>query len=664
MKRIFTLILMALLFAGSANAAKDKSYSLASPDGKTVISVETGSRLTWSVTYNNQTVIVPSAISITVDGVAYGPAAKVVKTSTNTQKGKKKTPFYKAESIDYSYSELDIRFKDDFGVIFRAYNGEGVAYRFYSTSLNGGEKVNAEQAEFNFDSNYPTYVGYTTGSGNLFKTNFQNLYSLETLDDFNVKSIAFSPLLVRLNNGLNVEITESDIEAYPGMFLKKTEGCEHSLCGEFAKVPSKLSVDKTRGEEIVAEYSEDVAVIRIASSAKQPRFFPWRILAIEETDADLLTNNIVALTASECRVKNFDWVRPGKIAWDWWNDWNIAGVDFRAGINTETYKYYIDFAAANGIEYVVLDEGWSNNLDMMVLVPEIDLKAIVDYAASKKVGIVLWGVAYLLDSNLEAICQKYSEMGVKGFKIDFINRDDQFAVERLYRINEACAKYHLMLDYHGMYKPAGMNHTYPNVINFEGVYGLEEVKWIKPDKDMVTYDVTFPFIRQLSGPVDYTQGAMRNANKKQYMPSNTLPMSQGTRSRQVAEYVIFDSPFEMLCDTPTNYIKEQETTSYIAQIPTVWDETVVLDAKIGEYIVEARRSGKTWYVGGLTNWDARDITVNLNFFKGTKTVSLFRDGINADRNATDYKLEKLKANPGDAIKVHMAPGGGFAMIIK
>lgn len=658
------LVTLALALAGNAEAAKDKAYTVTSPDGRTVINVETGDVLNWSVVYNGQTVIQPSAISMTINGVTYGPGSKVSKSSTDKEKGTYKTPIYKTASVDYAYSELDLRFKEDFGVKFRAYDGEGVAYRFYFTGLQGGEVVNAEQAEFNFDFNYKTYTGYTIGTKKPFTTNFQNIYKVQTLETLENEKIAFTPLLVQLNNGLNVEITESDIEAYPGMFLQKNPELSHSISAVFAKVPSQVSVGEKRGEEMVEAYGENVAEIRSASSSKQPRLFPWRILAIAENDGALLTNNIVALTAAKNRIGDFGWVKPGKIAWDWWNDWNITGVDFRAGINTDTYKYYIDFAAANGIEYVVLDEGWSDHLNMLEIVPAIDLQAIIDHAKARNVGIVLWGVAYLMDKDLEAICQKYSEMGVKGFKIDFINRNDQLAVERLYRINEMCAKYKLMLDYHGMYPPAGMNHTYPNVVNFEGVYGLEEVKWIKDGSVMVDYDVTFPFIRQLSGPVDYTQGAVHNVIKSDYAPNYSNPVAPGTRSRQVAEYVIFDSPFEMLCDSPSNYMKEQETASFIAQIPTVWDETVVLDAKVGEYIVEARRSGKTWYVGGLTNWDARDITVNFSFFKGSKTASIFRDGVNADRNANDYKSEKLKVSAGTPVKIHMAPGGGFAMIIK
>lgn len=658
-------IAMVLAFSVSAFAAKPKSFTLASPDEKTAVIVVVGDQITYYVTHNGQTVLQPSAVSMTIDGKEYGINAKLSKNTLSKEKGKFKSPIYKFSEVQFAYNELDLRFADGFGLKFRAYDNEGVAYRFYFTDLKGGEKVNAELAEFNFDFDYKTYVPYTTGKKNLYNTNFQNTYNVETLSAFNSESIAFTPLLVQLNNGVNVEITESDLEAYPGMFLKKNAGRTNSLVGDFAKVPSEVMVHQKRGEEKVVSYSDDMAIIREASTPKAPRFFPWRLIAIADGDGALLTNNLVALTAAPNRIGDFGWVKPGKIAWDWWNDWDLFGVDFRAGINTETYKYFIDFASANKIEYVVLDEGWSEPLDMLKIKPEVDLKAILDYAKSKNVGIVLWCVAHMLDSNLETICKTYADMGVKGFKVDFINRDDQLAVETIYRIDEMCAKYKLMLDFHGMYKPAGMNHTYPHVVNFEGVWGLEELKWEKDGGTrMVEYDVTFPFIRTLAGPCDYTQGAMRNATKKEFRANYSHPMSGGTRCRQVAEYVIFDSPFEMMCDSPSMYMKEQETTSFIAQIPTVWDETVVLDAKIGEYILLARRNGKTWYVGGLTNWDARDITVNFDFLKGSKNATVFRDGVNADRNATDYKLEKVKVAADTPMTVHMAPGGGFAMIIK
>ena len=418
-----------------------------------------------------------------------------------------------------------------------------------------------------------------------------------------------------------------------------------------------------RGQVFVDTYTGNLAVIKENASKKAPRHFPWRALAIAEQETSLPTNNLVYLLASPNRIGDTSWIKPGKVAWDWWNDWNITGVDFKAGINTQTYKYYIDFASRNGIEYVVLDEGWSEPLDILKVNGDIDLRELVRYAASKKVDLVLWAVSYVLDNNLERACEIYSKMGIKGFKVDFMNRDDQVVTEQLYRIASTAARYHMLIDYHGMYKPAGMNRTWPNVINFEGVWGLEQMKWSRDD--MVVYDVTFPFIRMLSGPVDYTQGAMRNAVKSEYVPNNSNPMSQGTRARQVAEYIVFDSPLVMLCDNPTAYMKEQETVDFITDIPTVWDETRILQGALGKFIVTARRSGDKWYVGGLTDWSERDLSLDLsNLVKGQHNAVLYRDGINAVRNGTDYRIEPVEIQSKKPFLVHMAPGGGFVLVIE
>lgn len=396
------------------------------------------------------------------------------------------------------------------------------------------------------------------------------------------------------------------------------------------------------------------------------RAFPWRMFIVSENDKQLADCDMVYRLASPCRLQDVSWVKPGKVAWDWWNDWNIYDVDFRAGINTETYKYYIDFAAEHGIEYVILDEGWSVNMaaDLMQVIPEIDIPELVNYGKSKNVGIILWAGYHAFDRDMEKVVKHYSNMGVKGFKVDFMDRDDQEMVDFNYRAAETCAKYKLILDLHGTYKPAGMNRTYPNVLNFEGVHGLEQMKW-SPAVDQMKYDVIIPFIRQVAGPMDYTQGAMRNAAKGNYYPCNSEPMSQGTRCHQLAMYVILESPFNMLCDAPSNYMREPESLDFIANIPTVWDESITLDGKIGEYIVTARRHGNTWYVGGMTNWDARDIEVDLSLLKEKgKTVTLFKDGINAHRSGRDYKKENIKLNDKDKVKIHLAPGGGFAMKIE
>ncbi len=662
MKRFFTFFLLAAfacaLTAGSAQA---KVYKLSSPDGRTSVEVDVQKQITWSVRHGGQQVLAPSAISLTAAGNVIGYDARVKSARTEKIRGAVAAPFWRQAVIEERYNELELTLPDGWSLTFRAYDGEGVAYRFSSTSLKKGDRITAEQAEFNFDRDYTAYVPYNPDTEHPFATSFESKYTVAPLSAFRSDALAFSPLLVCLDGGLRVEVTDADIESYPGMFLKKGSR-SLSLEGSFAPVPAATRETPRRGQVVVDRYSDDLAVIRENASKKAPRHFPWRVLAIEESDADLPVNNLVYLLASPSRVKDISWIKPGKVAWDWWNDWNITGVDFEAGINTRTYKHYIDFAAENGIEYVVLDEGWSAPLDIMKLNPAIDLKELAKYASSKGVDLVLWAVSYVLDKDLEKACKTYSKMGIKGFKVDFMNRDDQEVTEQLYRIAEAAARHQMLVDYHGMYKPAGMNRTWPNVLNFEGVWGLEQMKWTT--EDIVEYDVTFPYIRMLSGPVDYTPGAMRNALKREFAPNNSNPVSQGTRARQVAEYVVFDAPFEMLCDNPSAYRKEQETTDFITAIPTVWDETRILQGTVGQYIVTARRSGTRWYIGGLTGWDARDLSLDLSgLVKGKHSAVLYRDGVNAARNATDYKIETVEVQSKKPLPVHMAPGGGFVLVI-
>ena len=458
-------------------------------------------------------------------------------------------------------------------------------------------------------------------------------------------------------NGKKIVITEADLMNYPGMLLQNKDG-NNRFENLFAPFPKEVKQGgHNELQMVVQEYEPYIAKLDGACS------FPWRVITVSENDAQMADNDMVWKLATPADP-NADWsyVKPGKVAWDWWNDWNLYGVDFRAGINNDTYKYYIDFASKNGIEYVILDEGWAVNkkADLFQVIPEIDLQMLADYAAERNVGLILWAGYWAFDRDMEKVCEHYSKMGIKGFKVDFMDRDDQVMVDFHRRAAEMCAKYNMMVDFHGTYKPTGLHRTYPNVVNYEGVHGLEQMKWDTPETDQVTYDVTIPFIRMVAGPFDYTQGAMRNATKKNYHPVNTEAMSQGTRCRQLAEFVIFDSPFSMLCDSPSNYLSEPECTRFIAEIPTVWDETKALDGKVSDYVVMARRSGNTWYVGAMTDWDARDLEIDLSFLPaGEYTIEVFKDGINADRAARDYKKTVEDFTPGK-LNVHMAPGGGFA----
>lgn len=453
-------------------------------------------------------------------------------------------------------------------------------------------------------------------------------------------------------------ITEADLESYPGMYLTSEDQLPLTLKGLFARVPAKveqgghnqLQMQVTKRENFIAKTTGS-------------RSFPWRVCIVTDNDVTLAVSDMVYRLAAPSRIDDTSWIRPGKVAWDWWNDWNIYGVDFKAGINNKTYKYYIDFASEHGIEYVILDEGWAVNLqaDLMKVIPEIDIPELVEYGRDRGVDIILWAGYHAFDRDMEEVCRHYAGMGVKGFKVDFMDRDDQELVDFIYRASETAARHKLLLDFHGMYKPTGVSRTWPNVLNFEGVHGLEQLKWSPESVDMVTYDVTVPFIRMAAGPMDYTQGAMRNAAQGNYRPVNSEPMSQGTRCRQLALYVVFNSPLNMLCDSPTEYMREPESLEFIASIPTVWDETQPLEGSVGEYVTLARRSGNNWYVGGITGWEKREVTVNLSFLPaGTYEMTLYRDGANAHRKGSDYSKEVRTVSSSENITLHMAPGGGFA----
>ena len=393
------------------------------------------------------------------------------------------------------------------------------------------------------------------------------------------------------------------------------------------------------------------------------KVFPWRIMMVG-TAEEIAMNNMSYLLGEPSRVDDISWIKPGKVAWDWWNNWNIGGVPFKAGINNDTYKHYIDFASRYGIEYVILDEGWAVNgkADLFQVVPEIDLPMLVNYAKERNVGIILWAGYYAFDRDMERVCQHYSKMGVKGFKVDFMDRDDQIVTDFYRRTAETCAKYHLVVDFHGAFKPAGLNRTYPNVLNFEGVFGLEQMKWAPATVDQMRYDCEIPFIRQAAGPMDYTQGAMLNGGRWNYHPCWSEPLSQGTRCHQLALYIVLESPLNMLCDSPTNYEKDPDYTRFVAEIPTVWDETRVLQGEVGEYIVTARRKGDTRYIGGITNWTERDVDVDLSQLGISSGVAeLYCDGVNAHRRGSDYSTQTIKQSGNQAIKVHLAPGGGFVL---
>ena len=658
-KKLYLAILSLLLLIGNASfAAKEKKYVLSSPDGTLKVEISAGNELAYQVMHGNDTILSHSNIGLVLEnGTIVGKTPRITGERRRKIKDNIESPFYRFKEFVATGNELDLKLKGGFGIIFRAYN-EGVAYRFYTTQ-SSDIIIKEEQAEFNFKEDYTAYLPYTTNDKKPMAMAYQNVYDIIPLSKAQPK-LAFLPVTVDCGS-VKLTLLESDLEAYPGMFVQSQQG-KYGLKGVFAPYPAKTDFYPWRKQEYVTETTDFI------SRSRGSRSYPWRVLAITEKDTDMPVNNLVYALASPNRIGDTSWIKTGKVAWDWWNDWNLKGVPFKAGINMDTYKYYIDFASRNGLEFIVLDEGWYDpkSGDMLTVIPELDLTELIAYGKSKGVEIVLWTVFNVLDSQLEAACKKYADMGIKGFKVDFLDRDDQTAVEMVYRIAEMTARYKLTLDLHGIYKPTGINRTYPHIINFESVFGMEEVKWTDIKNNMPLYDVTFPYIRMMAGPVDYTPGAMRNATKADWRAMYYTPASMGTRCHQLAAYIVHDSPFTMLCDAPTNYLNEQECVDFIASLPVEVDSTFIASGELGKYIVTVRKKDVNWYIGGMTNWDERDVQLDFSFLPEgmSYTAVLFKDGVNANKQAEDYRKETIRIDKDSRLTLHLASGGGFAMKVE
>jgi alpha-glucosidase len=659
MKTLLARVLSLLTLGSSIlMAQKSGDFELTSPDSAITVKVEAGAKLRWSVRLGGEQIIAPSTMSLILDGGdTLGDNAKI----TSAEREKIRTVIaginYVKARIPDDYNQITINCKNGYGIVFRVYN-DAVAYRFV-TKKKGEIIVRNEEANFNFTDDHKAFLPYMWDyrGGKIFNSSFEALYREINISEFLRDSLAFLPVLVEVGNNIKVVILEADLEDYPGMYLN-INPTRKGFMGVYAPYPLEAQLSGFGGINYIPTKRADCI-----ARTKGTRNFPWRAIAISKSDKELLNNDIVQKLASPPRISDVSWIKPGQVAWDWWNHWNVSHVDFKAGVNTPTYKYYIDFAAANKIPYIIMDGGWSEALDLTKVVPAINLQEILDYGRQKGVDVILWASWYAVTQQMNTVFPLYSKMGAKGFKIDFVDRDDQLAVASLYEIAGKAAEYHLLVDYHGVFKPTGLQRTYPNVVGYEGVKGLENYKWAVEDQPR--YVVSIPYIRMMAGPMDYTPGAMRNAVRANFRPINDNPMSQGTRCQQLAMYVVFEAPLQMLSDNPTTYMKEQECTDFITRVPTTFDETVPLDGKVGEYVALARRKGDTWYVGTMSNWDARDLTLDCSFLgAGSYQATVFRDGVNADRDGTDYGKEVMTVSSASRLNIHLAPGGGWAARIE
>ena len=678
MKTLRLLAVMCLMCIGmTAHAfSMKRDWSIESPDKTVQVDIHRlgNYSLDWQIRYKGTEVLKPSNINILLDGTMdVSTKGGIGKESKREQvRSQFETPFYKKSVVKDEYNSLTISFKNGISLEFRVYN-DGAAYRFIINRKKASE-VTSEQAEFCFADDYQAFIPYVNDNrgGERYCYSFESYYDEQPLSKMYSDSLAITPLAVCLPGGIKAIVMDAGVENYPGMFLKKGNR-DNTLQAEFAPYPLEQEIGGFDRLNLVPTRRADYIAKLEGSSA-----LPWRAVVITERDADILNCDMAQRLAPKCRIKDTSWIHPGKVAWDWWNNTNVYGVDFKSGMNTDTYLYYIDFAAKNHIEYIIIDEGWSGKESLTEnLNPEIDLQRLIAHGKEKGVGIILWSSwRNLIGSNplndisvTDAVMKRYAEMGIKGFKVDFFDRDDQQVIASAYKIAESAAKYHLYLDYHGL-KPFGIQRAYPNIFNFEGVKGLENSKWEPrtgngPLHNQPRYDVTAPYLRMLAGPMDYTPGAMSNAMKDCFFGNNDHPMSQGTRVHQMAMYTVFEAPLQMMADSPTKYMQNQECTDFIAQVPTTFDETKALDGKLGEYIVIARRKGTTWYLAAMTDWTPRDLTIDLSFLgTGKHQAEIFADGINAMKEASDYKRSQQTVTSTDRLNIHLSSGGGWTAIIR
>jgi alpha-glucosidase len=648
---VIPAFLFLLVVSTIALGTAPTTYDLSSPNGKIQIKIEIGERLTYDVIVNGKPVIRNSTLSLDIDHTKLGlnPIVKTTKTNAVDRELQSPVP-QKSAKIHEGYKELRLELEGNYAIVFRAYN-EGVAYRFETSIARSEVKVYDEEVNLNFNNDYGVYY---PKEDSFFSHNEREFLYLQ-LKDIPAESIATLPAVIDTKDGIKVIVGESDVDDYPGLWLRGHRN--NSLSGTFPHYPLKEEAQRDRDIRV----TQSADYIAVTNGA---RTFPWRILGIAENDADLITNQLVYLLAKPSQVRDTSWIKPGKVAWDWYNANNIWGVDFKSGVNTQTYKYYIDFASKHGIEYVILDEGWYKLGNVLEVVPEMNVEELVAYGKQKNVGIILWVVWKTLDDQLEPALAQYEKWGIKGLKVDFMQRDDQPVMKFYEKVCREAAKRKMLVDFHGAIRPATMTRTWPNLVNTEGVRGLEQSKWSKfanPE-----HNVTLPFTRMFLGPLDYTPGAMVNSgSEKNFLPVFERPMSLGTRCHQLAMYVVYEAPLQMLADSPSRYLQEPEIMQLLGPMPTLWDETKVIAAKMGDYVVIARRHGADWYIGAMTDWTARDLDVDLSFLPaGSFQMNAYQDGVNVDRLGSDYKKTSSVVSKASKVKIHMASGGGWAAQIR
>ncbi|HKJ79365.1 MAG TPA: glycoside hydrolase family 97 protein [Prolixibacteraceae bacterium] len=627
------------------------NLTVSSPDGKITVNVKLTDRVYYNLEVDGNEVMWYSPLSMNTNKGIFGQNPELKNSKISSVDETIKTVWGNRSEVPNHYNELKLSFDDGYNVLFRAYN-DGVAYRFQS-DLDGELIVYDEEVEYRFWEDHPM-INHVVDS---YTSSYEKNYTRQNISDITTENLISLPSIID-NGKLKLAILESDLYEYPGFYLtKKGNHTRYYLDGSFPKYPTKWEPGGHSLFNLVVQERADF----IAKTTGK-RNFPWRVIAVAREDGDLVDSDLVYKLARPAKIET-DWIRPGKVAWDWWNALNLKGVDFETGINNETYEYFIDFAAENNIEYVIMDEGWSDQFDVLLPTPLVDMEHLTNYAKEKGVKLILWAVWHTIDRQYKEAFELFNKWGIAGIKVDFIDRDDQLAIEFYERLVREAAKYELLVDYHGVSKPTGLHRTYPNLINYESVRGNEYNKF--STNQTPGHNVDIAFARMVAGPIDYTPGAMTNSVEGDFHQSFENPMSYGTRAHQLGMYVVYYAPLQMLSDAPTAYEKYPDILSFLSDVPTTWDETKVLGGKIGEYVVVARKKNDDWYIGGLTNWDERDVEIDLSeFASGEYDATFLLDGINANRIASDYQVETRKVDSSEKLNINMKKGGGFAIQLK
>lgn len=641
MKKLFLLTIL-MISVWLVNGAEQ--LSVHSPDGRIQVSVKLTDRIYYDLQVDGQEVMWFSPVSMNTDKGVLGQNPHLLKQTTRSEDEIIQTAWGIRSKVPNQYNELELTFDGGYALLFRVYN-DGVAYRF-KTNLKGELTVYDEEVEYRFWEDYPM-INLVTNSFNTYEC----LYTRQSISQVKAENMIGLPSVIRAGDFL-LSVMESDLYDYPGMHLsKKINSNRFYLNGKFARYPTAW---EQRSFSLRVTEEADC----IAKTTGQ-RNFPWRVLAISQNDKELANSDLVYKLARPSTIET-GWIKPGKVAWDWWNAMNLDGVNFKTGINNKTYEYFIDFAARNGIDYVIMDEGWSDQFDVLLPTPLVDMEHLTDYARRKGVKLILWGVWHTIDRQYNEAFALFEKWGIAGVKIDFIDRDDQLAIEFYERMAKAAAEHHLLVDFHGCSKPTGLHRTYPNVVNFEAVKGNEFNK--VSDEISPGHNVDIAFIRMMAGPMDYTPGAMTNSVRDDFHKSFENPMSQGTRCHQLGMYVVYYAPLQMMCDAPTAYEQYPDILKFLAKVPVTWDDTKVLDGKLGEYVIIARKKGNDWYIGGINNWDEREVELDLSsILDSDYKAEIFQDGINANRKAGDYQFFEQHVSKNGKLKINMKQGGGFAI---